>query len=212
MTRLYQFIVAGSLLALAANSCHAAPPYVPKLSPVQVPPNTTPVILQFEGDRVIAFADVANPAKNLAFVKSGGTWLLIEGESVQLFITNGPSPTPGPGPQPPGPTPLNPRGAKYRDLAAVAADATRAATAQKLAAGYLAVANGSYADSAAMAAATSAAAIAAIPSNAVAGWQSFRSTLSEDWNGLLRLPSTNADFASLLRDAAAGLTASSLTP
>jgi len=207
-TNLYRLIVATCAVIFTVESCQAAPP-PSKPSPSQTPPIVRPVYVVAANGFVLV--DPSESTATVLIKESDGGYSLVENLPVYKVYAPSPGPSP-PGPQPPGPTPLNARGAKYRDLALVAADATRAATAQKLAAGYLAVANGSYPDNTAMATATAAAAANAIPSNAVSGWQSFRGTLTEDWKDLLRLPSTNADFASLLRDAAAGLTASTLTP
>ncbi len=199
MTKLFQVVVAACAIAIAASCGQTAGPSPAKLTPVQVPP-----AIQADGTAYL-----------LINVGTTPILLAVNGASVtQLPVTvvnvNGPGPTPQPNPTPtptPQPTPLTPRQALFRDAANQATvDPMRASNARVLAQGYLVASQSDSQEKMAKAAKDMADSV--IPQGYAEAWKPFRDALSNEWNALVRLPSTTGDYASLLRDAAAGLNAS----
>lgn len=196
MTKLCQIISLILLAIIAVSSCGEAAAPV-KLTPVQVPTIVT----------------AADGASYLILNVSGTSILLSVGPSgvAQIPATvvnvNGPSPAPGPTPTP-QPVPLSPRAILLRDAAAKATvDPLRSVTAQKLAEGYLTIASRDYTNLDTMAADAKAVADGAIAPGYVEAWKPFRTALANEWNNIIRQPTTgNTAYAALLRDAAAGLT------
>ncbi len=221
MSKFCEIIITACVVIFTVNSCVAAPPPPKKKVDPSQAPTPQPAYFSADGDEITVFVDTANPQRNRAFACINGLWTVFKGESVQLFITNGPSPTPGPGPTPtptPTPVPLNARQTRFFNAARQAtADAARVQTARYLAANYLAVAAKTYPNTYAMMADAHANADLVIPATAADAWKPFRAALNKDWDDQARIPPTNpsnpnADFSLLLQDAATALNASALTP
>lgn len=197
MTRL---CLLAAVLGVALSCGHAAPPPVVNLTPVQVPSGPA---VKADGQNYVLVIYGTNYAV-LSVV--GGTFSVVP--IAQVVNLNGPGPTPPPGPGP-GPTPLNTRAAKYRDLALVATDPDRAATARKLAAAYAAVASGTYDNLDRMADAAIAARSGIInDTNWATLWQSFRLELTNEWTAVRQNGTTLPAAAELFKDLSAGLNAS----
>jgi len=197
MTKLWQMSSLVLLAVIAASCGEAAAPTKP--TPVQVPSVQT---IQADGTGYL----IINVGSNsiLLSVSSAGVTQL-----PATVVNVGPTPTPGPNP-PPQPSPLSARGILFRDAALKAtADQSRAATAQKLAFGYLNTVTRPYADADAMKADVGKVGDDSIPIAAAPAWVPFRIELAAQWDRLRQVPSsTVADYQALLRDASAGLTAS----
>ncbi len=95
----------------------------------------------------------------------------------------------------------------FRDAANQATvDPMRVANARTLAQGYLVAAQSDTSDKMVKAAKDMADSV--IQPGYTKAWEPFRNALTDEWVKLVQLPSTTADYAGLLRDAAAGLSAS----
>ncbi len=206
MTRLWQIIVAVSLLVIASGQG----PSSKSLTPTQIPP--APTIRDVQPPLVVYDAD-------------GTVWTLTSYVKVQVGgVYSATNPTPGPGPTPPPPPTPDPtaRGKEIRDaILKITTDPNRSSTAKQIASFYrnvAAVVGTQINDVTSLADKLRIGTDEILKGNPAASstdpsvrtWADVRGVLSGQW-AIALLPPKNgtiADLAVLLNEAAGGLDAS----